>query len=112
MLVHHSEMEETSVYCPRTARAKKKRLIPTTAGPRRLPSRNDLGELPQMRQETVRLCPARTSRARPPVPVEHHPWWTEPGAESAPGPGIGEGRSGGGKSPGLSPAVPRIGRGE
>src|SRR6266581_8475450 len=112
MLVEHSEMEEIRADCHRTARAKKNRPIPATAGPRRLPPRNDLGELPQMRQETVRLCPARTSRARPPIPVEHDPWRPEPGAESAPGTGIREGSSGGGKSPGLSPAVPRISRGE
>ena len=58
-----------------------------------------------MRQETVRLCPARTSRARPPVPVEHDQRWPKPGAEFAPGAGIGEGSGGAGESPGFPPPV-------
>src|SRR5947208_16620837 len=100
MLVKHSEREEIYVHCPRTARAKEKRLVPTTTGPRRLPPRNDLGEFPDMRKEAMRLCPAHTSRARPPVPVEHAQWRTQAGAESAAGTGTSERRARGGKSPG------------
>jgi len=60
-----------------TARAKEKRLVPTTAGPRRLPPRNDLGEFRNAVRSDAPV-PGHTSRARPPVPVEHDQWWTEP----------------------------------
>src|SRR5947207_14334272 len=103
MLVKHSEREEIYVHCPRTARAKEKRLVPTTTGPRRLPPRNDLGGFPEMQKEAIRLCTAHTSRARPPVPVEQDQWWTEPGAEAASRAGLREGPSRGGNAPGLSP---------
>src|SRR5712692_1110288 len=97
-VVDHSDMEPLGTII-RISRLPPQAAVPETGGPRRFPPRHHLGELSQMRQEQLRMCPEGSSRARTPVLVECQRGRQDPGAKSAAGTGIGKSGEGGGAIP-------------